>query len=237
MLFLVLAESALETVPERLWAHPSVRQHVKRRRKCRFVLLDRSLHHAAMKSLRQNHKRGRPDIVHFSLLVSLGSPLNREGLLKVYIHTIDDHVITVKSEARLPRNYGRFTSLIEQLFEFGRVPPDVSRTPLLTLKHQTLPQLIHEIKPSSTLALSRAGAPKTLTEAVTKLAEEPRPLILVGGFPHGHFSKATIRLADDVFSIDHEMLETWTVVSRAIYEFEHALSIPKKRLESWRAAA
>jgi len=110
-LILVLAESAVETVPESLWTHRSVQKHAKLRRKPpRSVLLDRSYHHAAMKGLEHSEKRGRPDIVHFALLEALGSPLNREGLLEVYVHTIDDNVITVDPETRLPRNCNRFVA-------------------------------------------------------------------------------------------------------------------------------
>jgi len=230
LLILVLAESALETIPEVLWSHSSVRRYSKLRRKHpRFLLLDRSYHHAAMKKLEQNAKRGRPDIVHFALLEALGSPLNKEGLLQVYVHTINDYVITVNPNARLPRNYNRFAGLMEQLFEFGRVPP--KGTSLLTLRRQTLAQLFHEVKPSYTVGFSRIGRPQTLEETVSKLSEGKRPAVLVGGFPRGHFSKATLRLADEVVCLDSDMLETWTVTSRVIYEYERALSLPERRLK------
>jgi len=231
LLNLVLAESALETIPEKLWKHSAIQKYAKPRRKHpRFVLLDRSYHHRAMKSLEQNTKRGRPDIVHFALLEALGSPLNKEGLLQVYVHTFNDYVITVNPETRLPRNYDRFVNLIEQLFEYGRVPPQPTENALLLLKQKTLPQLIREIKPSYVLALSRVGKPRTLEETVAKLSSENKPVVIVGGFPHGHFSKTTLKLVDETVCIDPDMLETWTVTSRAIYEYERALSVSKKRL-------
>jgi len=229
LLTLVLAESALETVPEELWSHPSVRRCSKLHRKHqRFLLLDRSYHHAAMKRLEQNVKRGRPDIVHFALLEALGSPLNKEGLLHVYVHTFNDYAITVNPGARLPRNYSRFVGLMEQLFEFGRVPP--KGTALLSLKRRTLTQLLREIGPSYTVAFSRIGKSQTLEETVSRLSKQKKPAVLVGGFPHGHFSKATLELADEVVCLDPDMLETWTVASRVIYEYERALSLPEKRL-------
>ena len=185
-----------------------------------------------MKKLEQNEKRGRPDIVHFALLEASGSPLNREGLLTVYVHTFNDHVIWVNPVTRLPRNYNRFVSLIEQLFEFGQVPPNPAGRPLLTLKKQTLPQLIKEIKPSYVLALSTIGKSRTLEASASNLPDNKNPVVLVGGFPKGHFSEATQNLAHETLCIDHEMLETWTVVSRVIYEFERALSLPGKRLKT-----
>jgi len=232
LLILVLAESALETVPKSLWKHPSVQRYARLRRKqLQFVLLDRSYHHAAMKLLEQNEKRGRPDIVHFALLEALGSPLNKERLLHVYVHTVNDYVIEVNPETRLPRNYDRFVSLIEQLYEYGRVPPQHRQTALLTLEQKTLKQLIGEVKPSYVLALTRTGKPHTLEEAISKLSNEKRPMLIVGGFPHGHFSETTLKLVNETVCIDPDMLETWTVTSRAIYEYERALSISKKRLK------
>jgi rRNA small subunit pseudouridine methyltransferase Nep1 len=185
-----------------------------------------------MKTLELSEKRGRPDIVHFALLEALGSPLNREKLLQVYVHTLNDYVMTVNPETRLPRNCNRFVSLMEQLFELGRIPPDQTEALLLTLKRQDITQLMSEIKPSYILALSRIGKPLTLEATVSKLAPQEKPTVLVGGFPHGHFSKTTVKLADELICIDTEMLETWTVTSRVVYEFERSLSLPRKRLTS-----
>lgn len=230
LLTLIIAESALETIPESLWNHPSVRKHSRLHRKHpKLMLLDRSYHHAAMKRLELSERSGRPDIVHFSLLEGLGSPLNKEKLLSIYVHTLNDYVIWVNPQARLPRNYSRFVSLIEQLFEFGQVPPE-TQEPLLAIRQQTLTHLLGQIRPSFVLALSRIGKPQTLETAVSNLAGLGKPTVLVGGFPKGHFSKASLKLADEMICIDPEMLETWTVVSRIVYEFERAMSLPVKRL-------
>jgi len=229
VLILVLAEAALETVPEELWSHPAVKRHSKRQRKPpQQLILDRSLHHQAMKRLDDNLKRGRPDITHFALLEALGSPLNKEGLLQVYVHTREDYVISVNPSTRLPRNYNRFIGLMEQLFHQGKVPSEGET--LLRLEHKTLKQLLTETEADCTLALSREGNPKTLQTAVSSLKTKQKPAIIVGGFPHGHLTETTTQLADELVCIDKEMLEAWTVTSRAIYEYEKTLSIPKKRI-------
>jgi len=223
-MILILAEAALETVPQSLWNHPAVRRHVKKRGKpARFILLDRSYHHTAMKKLDENLKRGRPDIVHFTLLEALGSPLNKTGGLQVYVHTVNDQLITVNPKARLPRNYDRFVGLMEQLFELGKVPP--TGTTLLQLKHKTLSQLLHEVKPTYVMGFSRTGIPCVLEEAVLRLSKSARPAVIIGGFPHGHFSETTRKLMDELVCIDPEMLEAWTVASRIIYEYERAVSL------------
>jgi len=182
-----------------------------------------------MKKLDSSEKRGRPDIVHFSLLEALGSPLNKERLLQVYVHTINDNVITVNPEVRLPRNYNRFVGLMEQLFEVGRIPP--TGQTLLRLEHKTLPQLLHEIKPDYVMGFSRKGTPYTVENAISKLSDKEKPAVITCGFPHGHFSEATRKLMNELVCVDPEMLETWTLTSRIIYEYECAVSLPSKRLE------
>jgi len=229
MLTIVLAESALEPIPKQLWKHPSIRKYAQKKGKdVGSLMLDRSYHHAAMKTLPQAEKRGRPDIVHFSLLELLGSPLCKEGLLQVYVHTIADDVISVDRETRLPRNYDRFLGLMEQLFELKHVP--AQGPPLLTLtKDMTFPQLIDKIRPDSTVVFSKMGISKTLENAVSEFKENNNPVAVVGGFPHGALSENITRLADQVTAIDREMLETWIVVARITYEYERQIGLPLKR--------
>jgi rRNA small subunit pseudouridine methyltransferase Nep1 len=230
LLTLILAESALETIPQSLWTHPAIRSYSERREKHpQFLLLDRSYHHGAMKRIEESEKRGRPDIVHFALLEALGSPLNKERLLQTYVHTIKNHVVTVSPETRLPRNYDRFVGLMGQLFELGRVPP--TGQILLKLEPKTLPQLLREITATHVAAFSRRGSPHTLEEGVSRLSAEEMPVVMVGAFPHGHFTEATIKLADDIICIDREMLEAWTLTSRVIYAYERAISLPTKRIK------
>jgi len=229
MLTLILAESALETVPRDLWRHPAAERHSKICGKPpKYLVVDRSYHNAAMKALKDGEKRGRPDIVHFSLLEALGSPLNKEGLLRVYVHTFSDCSISLSPETRLPRNYSRFIGLVEQLFEFGRVP--VEGTPLLVLEGRTISDLVGSIRPTYVIAFSRTGKPSTLEEAISRLRNQENLVAIIGGFPAGHFEDATADLADEIICIDREMLEAWTVVSRLVYEYERVVSLPKKRI-------
>jgi len=230
LLTLILAEAALETVPEKLWKHPSVKRHAKRQNKSSSqLLLDRSFHHRAMTRLENNLKRGRPDITHFVLLEALGSPLNKEGLLRVYVHTNQDCVIEVNPLARLPKNYSRFVGLMEQLFEQGKIPAEGET--LLTIEKRTLKQLISETKPDHTLGFSTEGKPETIQDAIFSFKPKQNPAVVVGGFAHGHFKETTTQLIDELVCADSEMLEAWTIASRIIYEYERVLSLPTKRLK------
>jgi rRNA small subunit pseudouridine methyltransferase Nep1 len=229
LLILILAEAALERVPKGLWIHPAVRHHSKRQKKPpQQLLLDRSIHHSAMGRLNNNKKRGRPDITHFALLEALDSPLNKEGLLQIYVHTYNNYVITINPSIRLPKNYNRFVGLMEQLFQLGKVPS--KGEPLLTLERKTFQQLLTETKSDYILTFSREGKQKTLQDAVFTFQSMRKPAVIIGGFPHGHFSETTIQLADEIVCVDSEVLEAWTVTSRVIYEYERVLSFTEKRL-------
>jgi len=162
----------------------------------------------------------------------MGSPLNKEGLLRVYVHTIDDHVIEIDPSTRLPKNYNRFVGLVEQLYEEEQVPP--GGPPLLTIRREALPELVERLEPDRVVAFTREGTPRTVEEVMRGLSGFKRPMILIGGFPHGHFTDETLVLADETACIDPEGLEAWVVASRAVYEFERALGLPEKRLAKLR---
>jgi rRNA small subunit pseudouridine methyltransferase Nep1 len=237
MLTLILAESSIERVPKQLTGHPSVIANARRRGKDPgSLILDRSYHHSAMRILERQElaqdvgKRGRPDIAFHVLLQALGSPLNREGLLRIYIHTVNDNVVDVDPSLRLPRNYDRFIGLLEQLYEAGGVPPGES--PLLRIRKCTLPSLAKELAASMIVAFSTLGKPLTAKDVCSMLAQTPAPVIIIGGFARSHFQQSTTQLADHIFSVDKEPLDAWIVAARAIYEYECAINLTERRLLS-----
>lgn len=181
-----------------------------------------------MLRLENDERRGRPDILHVSLLEALGTPLNREACLKTYVHTRDNYLIHLNPEIRLPKNYDRFIGLMEKLYESGQIPQQ--GVPLLTLKRGLFRDLVADVKPSYVLAFSRIGRPEPLHNVFDGLKAEEDLMVVVGAFPRGHFSKAIVDVADEVVSIDFEPLEAWVVTSRIIYEYEKALGLPEKRL-------
>jgi rRNA small subunit pseudouridine methyltransferase Nep1 len=209
MLSLILAESSIELVPNEIAGHPAIIKWAKRKKKDpRKLVLDQSYHHSAILRLgKSGVGRGRPDIVHFSLLLALGSPLNADNQLNCFVHTRDDHVIAIDPRTRLPRNTDRFTALIEQLYQDSVVPS--SGLPLLKLKKESLKGLL--------------STPNPMEAVAAVLREAERPVLLVGGFPTGHFSDGTMKLASEKIRVDRRNLEAWTIVGRAVYDYEKAI--------------
>ncbi len=220
VLNLVLAESSIETVPNEIVGHPAVLNWAHRKRKDpRRLILDQNYHFAAIQKLGSaGLKRGRPDIVHFCLLLALGSPLNLRGRLQCYVHTVQDRIIKVDPKARLPRNTDRWVSLLEQLYEEKVVPP--MGPALLTLTPGTVASLLDEVNPDLVLALTTEGELKSMEQVGGRLAASKRPVLLVGGFAEGHFSKSTMSRVNESYRVDRRRLEAWTVVSRGIYDYE-----------------
>jgi rRNA small subunit pseudouridine methyltransferase Nep1 len=237
MLTLILAESSIERVPSQLRKHPSVIAHARRRRRDpASLILDRTYHHSAMMTMKDGSlseglaKRGRPDIAFHVLLQALGSPLNREGLLRTYIHTVDDNVIDIDPTLRPPRNYDRFIGILEQLYDQKSVPPD--ERPLLSIRQCTLPRLVEEVAASMTVAFSTAGKPASMKDACSSLVHARTPVVLIGGFARSHFKQSTSQLADHTFSVDKEPLDAWVVAARLIYEYECRIGLPERRLQA-----
>ncbi|MBP1912366.1 16S rRNA methyltransferase [Thermococcus stetteri] len=220
MLHLIIAEAELELVPESIRDHPAVVNYAKRRKKKpEEVILDSTYHHAALRKLPNGDRRGRPDIVHICLLNALESIVNKEGLLRVYVHTRNDEVIYIKPETRLPRNYNRFLGLIESLFKNGSVPQDLE---LLKMERKTLESLIEEINPDAIFIMHEEGElmkPRAFGEA---LSSHKNPVVIVGGFPHGDFTRP---IEGKKVSLYREPLMAWTVVNEVLVSFEAALGL------------
>ena len=223
VLTLVLAESSIELVPKEIAGHPAILSSAHRKRKDpRRIILDQSYHYAAIQRLgRAGQARGRPDIAHFCLLLALGAPLNLDGHLRCLVHTRDDKTITVNPRTRLPRNTDRFVALLEQLYE-EKVVPQVGQ-PLLSLENSSLSKIIKDLDAELVVALSTEGSMKPMIEVARRLSEVKRPVLLVGAFPQGHFSKNTLQITNETYRIDRRRLEAWTVVGRAIYDYEQTL--------------
>ena len=219
VLSLILAESSIELVPNELVDHPAILNWAHRKRKDpHSLILDQTYHHSAILRLGPGGiGRGRPDIAHVSLLLALGSPLNLTGGLRCYVHTRDNNIIKVDSKARLPRNTDRFTSLLEQLYQEKAVPP--TGRPLMSIKPGSLGDLLCEIS-GMVIALTTKGLPKRMDEVASRLAEQHTPVLLVGGFPRGHFSKDALSKVKESYRIHDQGLEAWTIVARAIYDYE-----------------
>ncbi len=222
MISLVLAESSLELVPAEIWSHPSVVRHAKRLgRMPSEILLDNSWHFAAMREIDCQIKRGRPDLVHFSILEAVTTPLYLRDHLRLYVHTINDKVIRFGSGVRVPKSYHRFEGIMERLYRDGQIAADGRM--LLELADVTLPALLEQINPATTIGLSTKGIPSTYEGIAAGIPDDA--CIVIGGFQKGHFSDSVRSLLDAVYSVGDMPLEGHVVTARMLYEYEKTIFI------------
>ena len=222
MLYIILVESSLELIPNKLRSHPSITSYCKKFKKTSSTtLLDNSWHFGAMKGLDNEIKRGRPDIVHLTLLSLCTTPAFYENKIKVLIHTINDEVISFNNKTRLPKSYHRFQGLIEKLFLTQKIETDDEI--LMELRSSSLSDLISEIKPTKIIGLTTKGKQITLEKLVQQISDNS--CILIGGFQKGHFNQDTEKTINNSFSINDSSLEAHLVSSRFVYEYEKTIFI------------
>lgn len=78
----------------------------------KYALLNCDDHQAVLRRLGREAAHARPDITHQCLLTLLDSPLNKAGLLQVYIRTAKGVLIELHPSVRIPRTFKRFSGLI-----------------------------------------------------------------------------------------------------------------------------
>lgn len=220
MIYLILAESALELVPLELQNHPSVLSHAQKLGKSPSeILLDNSWHFAAMKGIENEIKRGRPDLVHFSILEATTIPLYLKNRIKIYIHTINDKVISIGENVHIPKSYHRFEGLIEKLFLEKTIRSDGNI--LLEIKQKSIFELVNEINPSKVIGFSTKGKPSSFEKVSSEITDNT--CLVIGGFQKGHFTESTKSKINHLFSIGESSYEAHVIIARILYEYEKTI--------------
>lgn len=119
-LIIILEDAQLETVKVSCLVHPlgilCIDFFYIKQVGNKFDLLNCDDHAHILKNNNRDVGSCRPDITHQCLLMLLDSPLNRAGLLQVYIHTSNNVLIEVNPQTRIPRTFKRFAGLMGKLF-------------------------------------------------------------------------------------------------------------------------
>ena len=220
MISLILSESSLELIPPELKHHPSIISHARKLgKRPSEILLDNSWHFAAMKGIENEMKRGRPDLVHFSILEATTIPLYLQNKMKVYVHTLDDKVISFGENVHIPKSYHRFEGVIEKLYQEKKIT--VKDDVLLEIQEKTFSTLLAEINPSKVLGFSTEGITSTYEKISQEITNDT--CIVIGGFQKGHFSDSINEKITDLYSVGDESFEGHVVVARMLYEYEKTI--------------
>lgn len=214
MLHIILADCDLELVPDSLFGHPSVKSYSQKRgKKASKILLDDNYLHSAIRQ-RFPHsdeelRRGRPDIVHFNMVYILDSIANREGRVKLWVHTRNREVITVNPDMRIPKSFPRFVGLMEKLMLEGIIKTDDGTVLMEKQKKVMLSELLERLEVDSVVAMSPTGEEAELGPLL-----QGNVAVVVGGFSKGNF--ISIFKPDKWVSVYKEELTSWAVVAEIL---------------------
>ena len=221
----MIAEAAMELVPQILKNHPSVKNHSKRTgRGINEIFLDVSYHHKAMveKNIDQWWKRGRPDIVHFDLVEAISTPLFKQEKLQVYVSTFDNNLVTISKGLRIPKNYSRFEGLMIGIFnkQKNRNSPNLIEFQENVNFNHMMKKIV---KPDLVIGFSVEGTKSRISDILRNnvIDTAKHYCFVVGGFQRGHFSDTVSGACDAVYSISPFSLESHVVISRVLYECEN----------------
>lgn len=222
-LIIILAECGIELIPKEIKNHPSIKKHLY---KDNFAsqLLDNALHHSAMVKLKDLNKRGRPDITHNCLLNALGSPLNKNRQLIIYLHTINNKIFKINPDIKITRNYNRFKGLIAKLLIEEQIK--VNELNLIIQFQGDLKKLIKSYKNKQIIIFSSKGRLISYHLDLFKEDLSKNYVAIIGGFQKGTFSNEIYDLSENVISISPYSLDAWNVMNKIItfYEITHNIT-------------
>jgi|UPI000581A260 rRNA small subunit pseudouridine methyltransferase Nep1 len=178
------------------------------------------------KKLRKDPNVFRPDILHQEILALLDSPLNKAGLLKIYIHTQTKVLIDVNSSIRIPRTYKRFAGLFVQLLHKMKIKAGTESTTLLkVIKNpfsQYLPAGTHVYGMSCQGKLySPISLAKSLLPATLEASKQTPTCFIVGAMSTGHITLEDHPYIEHMFSISEYPLSGAAALSRIMGGVEH----------------
>lgn len=222
-LILILVECGLELIPKHIRDHPSVKKNLSSKIYS-SQLLDNALHHSAMKKLANSEKRGRPDIAHLCLLNALGSPLNKTGNLKLFIHTIKNRIFEFNPEIRITRNYNRFKGLMAKLLIDNNINANGSQ--LISQFNGNISTLIHTFKTPDISLFSSKGKFIQDYKQLFKEDFSKNIVCIIGGFQKRNYSEEILKLSKNIVSLSKYSLDAWVVISKIInfYELYHNIT-------------
>lgn len=217
MLRFLLVDAELELVPAEVAGHPQVRAHARlQNKRPGDLLLDQNAHRQACKQLDDGDRRGRPDIVQYTLLNLLESPLCKDGHLEVAIHTRDGTLVRIRSDTRLPRGEQRFHGLIAKVLRDGR---SQDQDPLLWHEGRKSPvEVLAAFAAGPVLRLDEGGEPVRPADLHARADGGDLTLVL-GAFPRGDYSDDWKAAARTAVSVYRDPLNAWAVAAECVAGF------------------
>ncbi|GIY34596.1 ribosomal RNA small subunit methyltransferase NEP1 [Caerostris darwini] len=174
--------------------------------------------HISMLKKRKDGKLCRPDITHQCLLMLFDSPLNRAGLLQVFIHTERNTLIEINPQTRIPRTFKRFAALMVQLlFKLKIRSSDGNQRLMKVIKNPITDHLPVGCKKLCTsFSATKVVRPRELVPSDEPIA------ITVGAMAHG---QVNADYAEETIAISQYPLSAAGTCSKLCTAFEEVWGI------------
>jgi len=169
----------------------------------KYALLNCDDHQDILAKTGRDIADARPDITHQCLLTLLDSPLNKAGLLQVYIHTARGVLIEVNPHVRIPRTFKRFGGLMVQLLHKLSIRGVNGSEKLL----KVIKNPVTDHFPPNTYKLTLSGDAQTvrLSQYLTTLPQTHSVAVFVGAMARGRDDFAD-GIVDEKISISNYSL-------------------------------
>ena len=155
------------------------------------------------------------------LLALLDSPLNKAGLLTVFIHTKENVLIEVNPQIRIPRTFKRFCGLMTQLL--FKLSIRASNGPTKLLKVIKNPVTDHLPAGARTYLLSVTGRLVSLPEFVPTIPSGGPVVFVAGAMAHGKVEPEYP--VEDCLAISEYPLSGAAALGRLCAAFENHLGV------------
>ncbi|XP_017850953.1 ribosomal RNA small subunit methyltransferase NEP1 [Drosophila busckii] len=191
-----------------------------------FELLNCDEHGGIMRKNNRDPGSCRPDITHQCLLMLFDSPLNRAGLLQVFVRTEHNVLIEINPQTRIPRTFKRFAGLMVQLLhKFQIRASDSSRRLMAVIKN---PITNHLPVGCKKYAMSFTGRLVNNCRELVPHGEEgstayDEPVVMViGAFAHGALKTD---YTEELLSISNYPLSAAIACSKLCTAFEEVWGV------------
>ena len=186
-------------------------------------------HYKIIKSMKKKLDEFRPDIIHQCLLNLFDSPLNKVGLLQVYIRTNKNILIEINPKTRIPRTFKRFSGLFSQLFlknEIG-IEDNSHKEIFLKILNTKLEDIIQDIPK---ILLSEKGRLVDIDTYCKNLENNIKEnknkniCFIIGTNPKGDIDPM-IKYNDDCISLSSFDLDSNVVCAKICSAFENSWGV------------
>ncbi|KAG9009646.1 hypothetical protein FRB94_011651 [Tulasnella sp. JGI-2019a] len=169
----------------------------------KYALLNCDDHQGILAKTGRDIADARPDITHQCLLTLLDSPLNKAGLLQVYVHTAKGVLIEINPHIRIPRTFKRFSGLMVQLLHTLSIRGVNGSEKLL----KVIKNPVTDHFPARTFKITLSGDARTvrLSDYLPKLPETHSVAVFVGAMARGEDNFAD-GIVDEKVSISNYAL-------------------------------